>query len=104
MSREDGKAWYGHLFEGTVWKSAFSRAGLVKRRQVDGPHALRHFYASSSLAEGVSILELAEYLGHHDPAVTLRYYSHLMPSSHPCARNAVNASLSRVRDAGVDHH
>jgi integrase len=33
------------------------------------------------LAGGVSIKELAEYLGHADPAFTLRVYAHLLPSS-----------------------
>jgi integrase len=30
-------------------------------------HALRHYYASFTLADGVNIKELNEYLGHHDP-------------------------------------
>ncbi len=41
----------------------------------EGPHQLRHFYASVMLADGVSVKELAEYLGHHDPAFTLRVYT-----------------------------
>jgi hypothetical protein len=34
------------------------------------------------LADGPSIRDLAEYLGHHDPSVTLRIYGHMMPGSH----------------------
>ena len=52
-------------------------------------HALRHFYASTLLAQGVSIKELATYLGHADPGFTLRVYTHLVPSSHERARVAV---------------
>src|SRR6516162_751655 len=48
----------------------------------EGIHQLRHYYASVMLAGGVSIKELAEYLGHADPAVTLRYYAHMLPCSH----------------------
>jgi integrase len=42
------------------------------------------------LAGGVSIKELAEYLGHADPAFTLRVYAHLLPSSHGRARTVIN--------------
>lgn len=54
----------------------------------------RHYYASVMLAGGVSIKELAEYLGHADPAFTLRVYAHLLPSSHDRARTVIN---DRVR-------
>ena len=53
-------------------------------------HALRHFYASTLLAQGVSIKELAEYLGHSDPGFTLRTYTHLVPSSYERARLAID--------------
>jgi integrase len=54
-----------------------------------GMHTLRHYYASVALADGVNIKELAEYLGHHDPAFTLRMYAHMLPSSHGRASQAV---------------
>jgi hypothetical protein len=38
----------------------------------------------------VSVKELAEYLGHADPAFTLRVYAHLLPSSHDRARAVIN--------------
>ncbi|WP_280316858.1 tyrosine-type recombinase/integrase [Nocardia wallacei] len=97
MVRADLRPWHGALFRAGPWAGAFPRAGLTQRRRVDGMHAFRHFYASSSLADGVSILELAEYLGHHNPAITLKYYAHLMPSSHARSRQAVNALLGNLR-------
>jgi integrase len=48
------------------------------------------------LAGGVSIKELAEYLGHADPAFTLRVYAHLLPSSHDRARQVINERFSRM--------
>jgi hypothetical protein len=39
------------------------------------------FHASIALSSGVSVKELADYLGHHDPGYTLRIYTHLVPSS-----------------------
>jgi integrase len=90
MVRDDGKPWNGDLFNKVVWVSAFKRAGLTYTKRQDGMHAMRHLYASVLLAQGVSIKELAEYLGHADPGFTLRTYTHLMPSSHERARKAVD--------------
>lgn len=81
LVRPDGLPWYGELFHNTVWSGAFRDADLIRRKQVDGMHALRHLYASQQLAGGVSIRELAEYLGHADAKTTLTVYTHLMPSS-----------------------
>jgi site-specific recombinase XerD len=63
-------------------------AGLTYVNRLDGMHALRHLFASFMLEQGVSIKELSEYLGHHDPAFTLRIYTHMMPSSYQRARLA----------------
>jgi hypothetical protein len=59
-------------------------------------HALRHYYASVTLADGVNIKELAGYLGHGDPGFTLRLYTHMLPSSHERARKAVDSRLARL--------
>jgi integrase len=47
-------------------------------------------YASTLLAQGVSIKELAEYLGHTDPGFTSRTYTHLVASSFERARLAID--------------
>ncbi|WP_307867869.1 tyrosine-type recombinase/integrase [Umezawaea beigongshangensis] len=90
VTREDGTLYSGDLFNKSVWGPAFTRAGLDYGKRQDGMHAMRHLYASVLLAQGVSIKELAEYLGHEDPGFTLRTYTHLMPSSHQRARVAVD--------------
>jgi integrase len=74
---------------------AFWKAEVEYRKRADGMHALRHFYASVLLAQGVSIKELADYLGHEDPGFTLRTYTHLVPSSHERARLAVDGVFGR---------
>ena len=56
-------------------------------------------HRSSTLAGGVSIKELAEYLGHADPAFTLRVYAHLLPSSHDHARAVINDRFSHLMTA-----
>ena len=48
------------------------------------------------LAGGVSIKELAEYLGHADPAFTLRVYAHMLPSSHDHARAVIDDRFASV--------
>ncbi|MGW5723642.1 hypothetical protein ACWEVP_46255 [Amycolatopsis sp. NPDC003865] len=68
-------------------------------------HGMRHFYASIALASGVSVKELAEYLGHHDPGYTLRIYTHLVPSSHRRAREAADGIFKprRTRAARLEN-
>jgi integrase len=83
-----------------VWKPAYAAAGLDYIPRRDGMHGMRHFYASVALASGVSVKELAEYLGHHDPGYTLRIYTHLVPSSHRRAREAADG-IFKPRHAGA---
>ena len=71
-----------------------SRRRYVTTRK-EGIHQLRHYYASVMLAGGVSIKELAEYLGHSDPAFTLRVYAHMLP----CPTTAPAQSSASVSSA-----
>lgn len=97
----------------TIWKPALVEAGVIARPATDrrsrrryvttrkeGIHQLRHYYASVMLAGGVSIKELAEYLGHSDPAFTLRVYAHMLPCSHDRARAVISERFSRVIGPG----
>lgn len=86
--RVSARLWNAGDFRKSVWVPAFDEAGVTRVNQWDGMHALRHLFASNMLAEGVSIRELSEFMGHHDPAFTLRIYTHLMPSSFERARAA----------------
>lgn len=76
-------------FDEKSWRPALLAAGIVPTRAT-GMHALRHFYASALLDAGESVKALAEYLGHADPAFTLRVYTHLMPSSDSRTRQAID--------------
>jgi integrase len=87
-----------HSFNHHTWKPALRAAGVAMPVRADGFHALRHFYASALLDAGESIRALAEYLGHADPAFTLRVYTHLMPSSSERTRRAID-EVFRRRDA-----
>ncbi|GAA1093173.1 site-specific integrase [Kitasatospora arboriphila] len=81
------------------WKPAIAAAGLIPTprpgerhapAREHGMHALRHFYASVLLDAGESLRAVSDYLGHADPALTLRVYAHLMPNSQDRTRNAVD--------------
>lgn len=39
-------------------------------------HQVRHYAAAELLAAGVDVRTIADRLGHSDPALTLRVYSH----------------------------
>ncbi|MEV0307457.1 tyrosine-type recombinase/integrase [Nonomuraea fuscirosea] len=99
----------------TVWKPALVKAGVIPgpakdpRQRVrfatsrkEGLHQLRHYYASVMLAGGVSVKELAEYLGHADPGFTLRVYAHMMPGSHERARQAIDNRLFQPRATKIE--
>jgi integrase len=71
------------LYNESIWRPALATAGIAtpptrdargRKRYTnsrhDGMHVLRHYYASVLLAAGVSVKELAEYLGHADPGFT----------------------------------
>lgn len=75
-----------------LWHPALRAAGIEPSRS-SGMHALRHFYASVLLDAGVNIKALSEWLGHTDPAFTLRVYTHLMPESPRRARRALDTLL-----------
>jgi integrase len=92
----------------TVWKPAAVKAGLIPEPKKDkrgrlryattrkeGIHQLRHYFASVMLAGGVFIKELAEYLGHADPAFTLRVYANSQELHQPGEKLQVSSSQDR---------
>lgn len=105
------------VFNDKQWKPALARAGVIPpvkiayvtpksgkrpwRKEIwempreEGFHVLRHTFASMVLAEGETITQLAAWLGHADPAFTLRTYVHFMPKSGTRAVAALGASLAR---------
>lgn len=79
-----GSAWRRQDFNQRVWRPAAP----------GGCHELRHYAASSWLAGGASIRDVAAYLGHADPGFTLRVYAHLMPDSADRLRAAIDAAVA----------
>jgi integrase len=87
----------------TIWRDALHACG-IRNSSETGTQRLRHRYASLMLAGGADIRELAEYLGHSDPAITLRIYVHLLRSSPDRARKAIEKMLDAERDAAEQQH
>jgi integrase len=85
-----GAALHRSSFNAVAWQPALRGTGLPCSRE-NGMHALRHYFASACLYNGVDIRALASYLGHHDPGFTLRTYVHLMPLADDRMRQAVDA-------------
>jgi integrase len=56
-------------------------------------HELRHFMATSMAASGVGIRTIAGRLGHADPALTLRTYSHWLETADRDAADTVENVL-----------
>ena len=61
-----------------------------------GYHTFRHTCASALLADGKNIRQVADWLGHADPAFTLRTYAHLMDGDlgEPLSRGALLGATS----------
>lgn len=79
---------YRHDYYGTrIFKEAVARAGLPPGST---SHDLRHHYASVLLAQGESVVAVAERLGHHNAGLVLSTYGHLMPDSEDRTRRAVD--------------
>lgn len=93
--------WRNYNFNDQVWRPAVMAAGRTFVRNRDGMHAMRHLCASNWLADGVSIKEVSEYLGHTDPGYTLKIYTHLVPSSYQRARAASDKIFPPSRPATV---
>jgi integrase len=73
------------------------RLGLPKI----GPHGLRHAMATAMIASGHSPKLVSQRLGHADPAITLRLYSHVLPGHDQAAVDAFAAILDAKPEANV---
>ncbi|MGW1135297.1 tyrosine-type recombinase/integrase [Streptomyces griseoluteus] len=102
-SGKSGGALNRTYFDDHVWKPALAEAGVIPYPEADEPgrrtvrgaahrkrwnmpreegfHVTRHTFASIVLQAGETVTQLAAWLGHSDPAFTLRTYVHFMPKS-----------------------
>jgi integrase len=69
-------------------RRAAARAGVSTHL-----HALRHFAATQGIAAGTDVVTMAGRLGHRDPSITLRVYSHVLEQRDRAAAEAIGATL-----------
>jgi integrase len=76
------------------WSPALRAAGVAHR----GPYALRHTYAAFSIAAGVSLYEIARFMGTSVEQID-RTYGHLLPDSIDRTRASIDAFVERARSS-----
>jgi integrase len=84
----------GHM--GEAFRKLLKEAGLPKIHF----HDLRHSAASILLCMGVNVKVIQELLGHSDISITLRTYSHLLPSQQ---QEVVKTWNEVFREDGQEH-
>ncbi|MFF4791925.1 tyrosine-type recombinase/integrase [Streptomyces sp. NPDC001276] len=106
VTNSDGGAVRAWSFNQHYWKPALSAAGVIppppprdkKTRNIPwgdtrehGFHCLRHTFASVQLDARESVVSVSKWLGHADPAITLRVYAHFMPEADGRGRRAMDS-------------
>ena len=87
-----------HAWRWREWYPAL-RAGDVPKRV---PYALRHTFASLSIAAGVSLFELSRFMG-TSPAMLDATYGHLLPDALDRARTALDSFLAEPAAEAFGH-
>jgi integrase len=77
---------------GKHWRAAAQRAGLPGETF----HSLRHWYASTLIAAGLSVRLVQDRLGHSSAVMTLNVYSHLWPADAELGRGVVESMFTRA--------
>lgn len=83
---EEGE-YRGRSFIGRIFKRSLRKAGLS---QEFSPHDLRHTCASFLLSITSNLLYVSKHLGHSNPEITLRIYSHLLKEDQMAIIGEVN--------------
>ena len=77
FTKTDGGCVRAQNFAEWGFRAMLVSAGIVGTRF----HDLRHFFASSALAKGVSVMAVSEQLGHSSISITLERYTHVLERS-----------------------
>ncbi|MGW7435574.1 tyrosine-type recombinase/integrase [Streptomyces sp. NPDC054849] len=65
-------------------------------------HALRHLFAGSAIAGGVSLLEVSRWSGHATIQITADSYGHLTPDAGGRLRSVMDQVLAGASVVGAD--
>ncbi|MGW2539642.1 tyrosine-type recombinase/integrase [Kitasatospora sp. NPDC001574] len=82
------------------FRKACVAAGLVdsEGKPLYTPHNLRHFFASTALANGIPIHEVSRWLGHKSIKTTVDIYGHLVPEAWDRCREIMHRALAPNAD------
>ena len=83
---------------GWWWKRSRTISGIDKKWRL---HDLRHWSATHAIASGADIRTVANRLGHADPSMTLRVYSHAVEALDHALANDLGSALDSTR--GLSH-
>ncbi|MFD1044654.1 tyrosine-type recombinase/integrase [Kibdelosporangium lantanae] len=90
---------HGALMTGNNYRSLWTRN--MDRLDLDiNPHDLRHFFASTALAGGASLLEVSRWLGHTSIKITADTYGHLTEAAPDRLRSIIDTALGAPDDPG----
>jgi integrase len=88
------------LHRRTLYKQHFGPA--MKAAGLEGKftvHSLRHFHASALLLAGVPIAEVSNRLGHKNPAITMKVYTHFIRGAESKAAETIAGLIRSAREA-----
>lgn len=117
VTNRNGSAVRANMWNEHYWKRALASAGVipaaVRQPRKDGKgsravheaapehgfHSLRHTFASVQLDARENVVSVSKWLGHADPAITLRVYAHFMPEADGRGRQAMDAWFASGSDS-----
>ncbi|MET7795755.1 tyrosine-type recombinase/integrase [Streptomyces decoyicus] len=118
VTNKEGGAIRAWSWNQHYWKKALAAAGVIptpparekgSRANIaygptreHGYHCLRHTFASVQLDARESVVSVSKWMGHGDPAITLRVYAHFMPEADGRGRRAMDAWFQNLPEAGSD--
>ncbi|MFJ6604767.1 tyrosine-type recombinase/integrase [Streptomyces lydicus] len=93
----------GHVLDSnyrTEFRRAVIKAGFADESWT--AHTLRHFFASSAIAGGLSLLEVSRWLGHATIQITADIYGHLTPDAGARMRSVMDGALAAANVSCAD--
>jgi integrase len=85
-----------HEWRADEWTPAVRAAGLAHR----APYALRHTYATFAIAAGVSLFELARFMGTSVEQID-KTYGHMLPDALDRTRTALDTFLNSCEEVAA---
>jgi integrase len=86
------------LHRRTLHERGFRPALAAANLRAFTVHSLRHFHASALLLAGVPIAEVSARLGHGNPAITMKVYTHFIRGAESKAAETIAGLIRSARN------